>query len=157
MNMTSYCLISYHLLMTSVPQYLSNTVTMTNATTIILGDFSIHVDDSSTTLASQSLNLLTLIIMSYPHSHTKILASTKTAPPLKSQLQTLHLLITISSFQHTLVLPFQNFYDLVGITNSWTTPLFFCFFFFFTLHYSPHIFTKVMSIRSKRIFKYLNF
>lgn len=64
MNMTSYCLIialnviSFHLLMTSVPWALSTTMTMTTATAIILGDFNIHIDDTSNTLASQFLNLL---------------------------------------------------------------------------------------------------
>lgn len=128
MNMTSYCLISYHLLMTSIPQYLSNTMTMTNATTIILGDFSIHVDDSSTTLASHSVNLFNNnVLPTQPHQDLNINKNCTTFEISASNITLAdHNLL---SFQHTLVLPFQNFYDLVGITNSWTPPLFWVFFY----------------------------
>lgn len=83
---------SLHLLMTSVPGYLSTsmTITITATTIIFLGDLiftmMMHLIQWSFTFLSPLSLIISPCLLLSPHSHgyTKTLPSTKTAPPLKS-------------------------------------------------------------------------
>lgn len=120
-----------YLLMTSLRRYLSSTMTMTTTTVtvIILGDFNIHIDDPSNTLNSQFLNLLIsnnnvlpLLQCSFTWPHQDLsINKNRTTFEISASNSTLtdHNLLPS---QHTLVWEweFQNFYDLIGTSNSLT-------------------------------------
>lgn len=110
------------------------TTGMTTAliTVIILGTLMSTLMTQIILWPLSSLSPISLLIMSCSyfnllHMATPNLQNNK--PPLKPQLQASHSPTRLLPFQHSFLLPFQNFCDLIG-TSSSLTPTW-----FFTLHY----------------------
>ena len=105
------------------------TTTTTITTVIILGDFNIYMMTHWILWPLSSLSSISLIIMSWPHLSLIHMATPKPShQQTTSETSTSNITLeehNLLPSPHTLVLPFQNFYDLIGTSNSLTPMWFF--------------------------------